>query len=255
MSHPGMVQPGEHLQRLQRTDREFTDQHGRKFFAWADKSTSQPIGEFQPMGFQPPWLPSMRYAKFRRDGDLHFVWQYHSLASELADATQRYYQEAILFALEKNILPEPEVGGPVAPKIRMVFGNPPLSPAIPMAAEQGDPWLLGVPGTPKNVVLEEILRQGVGSTSRAALELIRQSVQNLLAGTKTVAPVAQPEDTSAKPVKTIHTLDDAAVAAMLDISYPEFVKQCGGKGMKLAEIAALWKEHKAALAGSSGKAA
>ena len=253
MSHPAMVQPGEHLQRLQRTGREFTDQHGRKFFAWADKASNQPIGEFQPMGFQPPWLPPMRYAQFRRDGDLHFVWQYETLATEYADAAQRYYQEAITMAMEKNITnrdgSEIEIGGPVPMKIRIVLGKPPLSPAIPLACAQGDPWLLGVPGAAVNEVLREILYQGTGSNNRAALDMIRTSLAAKMAGMRDagqlVPTVAQPKDESAKPARSIHTVDEHAALAMMDVTWQQFAAQLGGKGMAPAEIAALWRDHKA----------
>lgn len=252
MTVPMMIQPGQHLQRLQRVEREFTDEHGRKFFAWADKASNQPIGEFQPMGFDPPWLPPMRYVQFRRDGDLHFVWQYETLAAEYADAAQRYYQEAITMAMEKNITnwdgSEIEIGGPVPMKIRIVLGKPPLSPAIPLAAHKGDPWLLGVPGAPVNEVLKEILYQGTGSNNRAALDMIRTSLAAKMAGMRVVPTVAQPEDTSARPAKSIHTVDEGAVLAMLDVTYAQFASQLAGKGMKPAEIAGLWREHKAEVA-------
>src|SRR3990167_9741593 len=116
-----MPQPGQHIQRLRRVYREFTDQHGRRFGAQADMASNQPIGEFAPLGCDPPWMPPMQYAKFRRDGDLQFQWDYETMASELAVHATAYFQNAITFAREHNN-PEPEMGGPVHPTIRIVLG-------------------------------------------------------------------------------------------------------------------------------------
>lgn len=246
------VPPGQSLQRMRRTEREFTDQHGRRWFAWADIASNAPIGEFQPMGFDPPWRPAMRYAQFRKDGDLHFVWQYETLAAELSEMATAYYNEVIQFGTDKDKDEwVPEMGGTVHPRMRNMFGKPPLSPMIPLACDKGEPWMLGVPGAPKNEILWEILTQGTQSNNRAALDAIRETLANRLAGIRTVPNVAQPVDTSHKAVKTIHTLDEGALDALVHVSYKEFVKQCGGKGMKLAEIASLWKEHKAQMAGAA----
>lgn len=243
------VPPGQSLQRMRRTQREFTDQHGRKFFAWADLATNAPIGEFQPMGFMPPWMPAMRYAKFIKDGDLHFVWQYATLAADLSEMATAYYNEVIQFATDKDKDEwVPEMGGTVHPRMRHVFGKPPLSPMIPLACDKGEPWILGVPGAPRNEILWEILTQGTQSNNRAALDVIRETLANRLAGIQTVPNVEQPKDTSAKASKSIHTVDESSVATMMDISWPQFAAQCAGKGMKPAEISILWRDHKIEVA-------
>lgn len=77
-------QPGQSLQRQKRTFRVYTDQHGREFEAVADMATNQPIGELNPKGFTPPWLPPMRFAKWRQDGDLQFRWDYDTMANVMA---------------------------------------------------------------------------------------------------------------------------------------------------------------------------
>jgi hypothetical protein len=70
-----------------RVFREFTDQHGRVFEAWSDMATNQPIGELNPKGFSPPWLPPMRFAAWQRVGDLHFRWEYQKMSAELGGDT------------------------------------------------------------------------------------------------------------------------------------------------------------------------
>lgn len=254
------IAPGQHLQRIRRTEREFTDQHGRKFFAWADKATNAPIGEFQPMGFQPPWLPPMRFAKFRRDGDLFFAWQYDSMANELAGGSQAYYQEAIEFALQHN-KPEPEVGGPVHHSILFAKGKPPLSPAIPLSAKEGDPWILGVPDAPVNEVLKEVLHQGIGSTNRTALDYIRKSLRARMEGIVRVPEVVHATDDGPAKARTIHDVDVTDVAVMLNVKFPEFSAQYAAAAKRKGEVATAgeigraWQEHKALVAEMNADAA
>jgi len=75
-------QPGQNLQRMKRAFRVFTDQHGRRFGAVVDRGNNTPIAEFQPQGFLPAWLPTMRYAKWAEEGDLEFRWDYDSVAED-----------------------------------------------------------------------------------------------------------------------------------------------------------------------------
>lgn len=237
--------PGESLQRLARVYREYTDQHGREFTAQADVRTNQPIGELTPQNdgpnaFSPPWLPPMRFAKFRKDGELKFRWDYNTMANELAGDTANYYTDARKIAIREK-LPIPEVGGMVDPLIRDVLERPPLSPAIPLACEQGDPWILGVPGAPVNTMLKEILEQGVGSNSKEALAYIRNALAAYAAesGIQAVAaaPVVEPPSPRAKRV-------DAPPELSPTVTYPQFFAECRRRGMAAVEIAAAWKEQK-----------
>lgn len=241
MTTPIMLPPGQSLQRIRRTLRTFTDQNNRQFEAQSDIATSQPIGEFTPRGCNPPWLPPMRYAKWRADGDLAFRWDYEGMANELAGITAQYYEDAVKFALEHN-KPEPEIGGPVDRSIRSVLGKPPLSPAIPLAAQAGDPWLLGMPGAPVNVVLKEILEQGVGANSKEALAYIRQMVHKTAAESPVPMVPMVPEPVSA--AKRDKSITDIDPSTMPEITYRQFLQECRGRKMSMPEIYAAWQEHK-----------
>ena len=253
MTSTEFLRPGESLQRKQTTYRIFTDQHGRRFAAQSDIRNQQPKEELRPVNddpkhaFSPPWLPPMRFAKFTDDGSLTFRWDYGTMATELSGDTADYYQHATEFALEHN-KPEPELGGPVHRSIRLILGKPPLSPAIPLACEQGDPWILGVPGTPVNSVLHEVLTQGVQSNSKAALEIIKKSLA--LSAKEARVPLVPSAPEVTKPVERVKTIDDVDLSAMPEITYKQFLRECQGRKMKLPDIAKLWQEHKAALAAS-----
>ena len=243
-----MMTPGQSLQRQARVYRTYTDQHGRKFGAVADARNNQPIGEFTPLGCNPPWLPPMRFAVFTDDGSLDFRWAYEIMAAELAAGTAEYYQDAVKFAIENN-KPEPDVGGPVDRSIRYVLGPPPLSPAIALSCEQGDPWMLGIAGAPVNIEMRGILSQGMSANSKEALDIIRAMVRrNVDASAVPMVESRALAEAVADPIRTIHT--PAQLDALpTEITYPEFMKECRGRGMKLNEIVAAWREHKRNMAG------
>lgn len=221
-----LVNPGDSLQRMRRTDRFYTDQDGRVFYAVADSTSQQPIGEMRPHGWVAPWLPPQRFARFARVGDLHFRWDYESMAQELAADVAAYYEQATKFALEHN-LPVPEIGGVVDRRIASVFGPAPLSPEIPLSAAAGDPWLLGVPGAARNDDLAAILRQGTISTGNDAIAAINERIAQRMGK----APVRAPD--------AIET-DEPASA----VTYNEFVKEGRKGGMSMADIALAWQAHK-----------
>lgn len=225
--------PGQSLQRERRSGRFFTDQHGRQFYAEADALSQQPIGEMRPHGWKAEWLPASRFAKFRRDGDLHFEWQYHVMADELSADVASYYEAATKFALEHN-LPVPDVGGVVDRRISAVFGPAPLSPEIPLAAEAGDPGLLGTPGAVLSDDLKLILRQGTISTGHDALRQIKDRIANRM-GT-TIAP---------STIEQAVEIQDATQAA---VTYQEFVKEGRKGGMSMADLAVAWAAHKSNVA-------
>jgi hypothetical protein len=225
-----MALPGQNFsQRTGRVWRSFTDQHGREFESWADGPTSQPIGELMPKGFSPPWLPPMRFAKFAKEGDLTFNWDYSTIAEELATTSAGYYDDAIKVAIQDH-LPVPEIGGPVDRRIRAVIGAPPLSPAIPLSAEKGDAWILGFPGSDKNDELASILGQGVGTNSHETLTLIRERVASQI-GDKGIVNVA-----------------DRKAVEPGEVTYKEFMGEARKRGMSMADIALAWQAHKENLA-------
>ena len=242
-----MMTPGQSLQRKSRVYRTYTDQHGRKFGAVADAMNNQPIGEFTPLGCNPPWLPPMRFAIFTDDGSLDFRWAYEIMAAELAAGTAEYYQDAVKFAIENN-KPEPDVGGPVDRSIRYVLGPPPLSPAIALSCEQGDPWMLGIPNAPVNIGMRDILSQGMSANSKEALDIIRASVRkNVDASAVPMVETRAVAEPVAEHIKTIHTPAPLR-EALGEVNYKEFLIECRSRGMTLGDIGAAWQEHKRNMA-------
>jgi hypothetical protein len=225
-----MIDPGQHLQRLSRSQRTYTDQHGRHFTACADALNQQPTEELRPVGFTVPWQPPMRYAKWQRTGDLHFRWDYERMADDLATLTAGYYEEAIKFAIEHGF-PVPEVGGVVDRRVVAVFGVPPLSPEIPMAAQAGHPWLLGTPGALRDDDLAAILNQGHANTASDAKTAILERVNARM------ARINHPET---------HEADVRVVPAALAeaVTYNEFFAEARKQGLTAAEISLAWKAHK-----------
>lgn len=245
------LKPGESLQRKQTVYRRYTDQHGRKFAAQSDVRTQQPKEELRPVNddpknqFTPPWMPPMRFAKFT-EGSLEFWWDYDTMATELSGDAADYYQRAIEFAIEHN-KPEPELGGPVDRSIRLLLGKPPLSPAIPLAAMQGDPWVLGALNAPANIVLRDVLLQGSQSNSKMALEVIKKALAATAARDATPLVPSKPmEDLTPKAEKP-KSITDINLEDVPDITYKDFMKECRGRGMRAPEIIKLWNEHKAAV--------
>ena len=217
-------------QRDNRVWRVFTDQHGRKLGAWADKGNQRPIGEFQPQGFNPPWMPPMRYAQFDAEGGLEFRWDYDTMAQEWGEMGASYYSDATKFALEHN-LPVPEIGGTIDRRIRDVFKDPPKSPAIPLAAKAGDPWLLGRPGASRNEELFALLNHGARHSTSEFLEKIRDRIVPQI-----VDPVVPPSK------------DEDKGSA---VTWPKFLAAMRKKGKTMQEAASAWALVKDAIAADS----
>jgi hypothetical protein len=157
-----ILNPGEHLQRVQTgwTD-EYTDQHGRRFAANYDMRNMRPKEELRPVGFNPPWLPNMKYIIWERDGGFRFRWDYATMANDLSEMSTAYYAQVFEFMTEHmNGTEPPELGEPVPTKVlRSPIGKPPLSPALPLACEAGEPWMLGIAGAKPNDMLKAIIEQ------------------------------------------------------------------------------------------------
>ena len=249
MTSPMFLQPGQSLQREKRDwSDDFTDQHGRRFSAQYDIGNSRPMGELTPVGFSPPWLPPMFYIRWTRPkGGFHFRWDYETLANELVGDATVYYAGVMDFMVEhmKEYVQEhgiPDIGDPVPNMVlRSPIGKPPLSPAIVLACQAGDPWALGVPGTPVNADLKLALEQSSTSSGRAALILVRERMAKMVgeAGVKEI----EQEDSTAKAAKTIK--DDDTTLDMSALSYQEFVSSATKRGrMSLADAAVAWAEHK-----------
>lgn len=240
-------------QRTHRVWREFTDQHGRVFAAESDMASNQPIGELMPQGFQAPWLPPMRFAKWRRDGDLNFRWDYNALAAELSGATAEYYAEVSNFMTDHMPHePIPEVGEPVPARVRRSpLGSPPLSPALPLACEAGDPWILGTPGAVVNTMLKTLIEQGTHAGGKEALDFIRarMAAHASALGAAAVPTIVHPT-TDARDLRP-KSITDVPQLPPVDpntVTYKEFVGEAMKRGMVMAEAAQAWRDHKAFLA-------
>jgi hypothetical protein len=219
-------------QRDRRVRRTFTDNHGRKFFAWADKDNQRPIGEFQCTTHRPPWTPSMFYIAWLEKDGLDFRWEYEKLAEELAVFTAMYYEEASKLArfLHVDI---PKVGEPPVEEVLAICGPPPLSPEIPLACQAGERWLLGYPDAPVNERLNVILQQGRMVTSQMALDTIRARVEAMVAGQSMDAATSLSSAAGATPL-----IDPATV------TYKEFVGAAMRAGQSMADAALAWKAHR-----------
>lgn len=244
----GMTQPGEHLQRTKRgwTD-EFTDQHGRKFSAQYYLENGRPVEELRPVGCSPPWLPPMRFIQWERHGGFRFRWDYETMANELAEGADQFYTEVVQFMLEHMPNePVPEVGEPIPARVRRFVGKPPLSPAIPLACEAGDPWMLGVPGSTDTLALKDVLAQSVNANGREALQLIRKrTAEKIGASGVPAVPTSAPE---VQPPKRARTIDDVDLSTIAAVTYQEFIGAAMKGGMSMAEAASAWKAHRENLA-------
>lgn len=225
------LQPGQHIQREDRTVNEYTDQFGRTFTAVAEISTAAPIGEMRPINCNPPWLPSQPYAVFTR-GSLSFRWDHKRLIEELGAMSASYYDEAVKAALEKN-LPVPELGGVVDRRIKALLGPPPFSPAIPLAVEAGDRWLQGWADATPTPELEAIVKHTMQVSGVEFVKQLKHRMEQVLGR----VIVAEPD-----PVIVVPVEEDVPV------TYAEFYKAARKEGKTNAEAVALWKEHKALMA-------
>lgn len=250
MSTPLNIDPGQHIQRLQRgwTD-EFTDQHGRRFSAQYELASSRPIGELTPVGFQPPWVPPMSAIRWERHGGFRFRWDYETVARQFADGSEQFYTEVMEFMMAHMPTEAiPEVDEPIPAKARRLF-KPPMSAAIPLACEAGDPWMLGVAGAPVNTLLRDLLAQSVTANGREAVRLIRERTKERLSGTVTVPTIA-PEAVPSTTPRTIHTTSTAPIATMdlSAVTYREFMAAALADGFSMVRGAEIWALHKANVA-------
>lgn len=219
---------------------------------------NRPIGEFQPQGFNPPWLPSMFYAKFGAEGELEFRWDYLGLADEWSGGTSSYYEEATKLSLSlPGDIPTPEIGGPIDRRIRALLGVAPLSPAIPIACEMGNPWILGGrmddrgrfladPTIPVDTTLRDLLNQGAGMGGKEAIASIRAQLAKLReANAVEMVPTVPQKAPVVEKIRTINDYDASELAA-LEITWPQFLAAAKARGrMTMAEISVAWAEHKA----------
>jgi hypothetical protein len=238
-----ILNPGESIQRTQTGwSEDFTDQHGRRFQANYDNRNMRPKEELRPVDCTPPWQPPMKYIVWDRHNGFKFRWDYATMANDLTEAATSYYAQVFEFITEHMPGTEPpELGDPVPTKVlRSPIGKPPLSPAIPLACEAGDPWILGIPGAEPNKLLKDIIEQSATANGRQALQVIRERMQ-ALAGDKAIPTIAREADPGVAPKKSITDIDPTI---MDKISYRDFLAAAMASGMSMAQGAAAWKAHR-----------
>lgn len=227
------VEPGQHLQRLRRVSRVYTDTHGRRFYAEADAVNQRPIGELVCLDGQLPWQPPMRFIKWGPEGSMTFSWDYQTMADELVAMTADYYDKATEIALQHNI-DVPEIGGDIDRKIRAVLGAPTLSPEVPLQAEAEDPWLLGRLGVPMNKKVFSLIQQGLRTSGSEAMQTIK-------------ARVAKDLETRMQEQRANAPQAEAPLSTSKS-AYNAFVAEGRQRGMSMADIAMAWNQHKTNLA-------
>lgn len=237
------LQPGQSINREQTSWTDgFTDQFNRRFAANYDVRNQRPKEELRPVGFNPPWLPPMRYIIWERPGSFNFRWDLETMANDLSGDATSYYAQVFEFMTEHMAGQEvPELGEPVPTKVlRSPIGKPPLSPAIPLACLAGEPWILGTPGAPVNQLLKDIIDQSATANGRQALQVIRAKMADLVGDTGIKERVVEPDPREAK-VKTIADVDVESITA---VTYNDFVKEGRKAGLSMAELSVAWKAHR-----------
>lgn len=251
MNDVGFIQPGESIQRKQREySEEWVDNHGRHFGGQYDVRTMRPVEELRPIGFNPPWLPPPRFMKWKTRMGFAFSWDYETMSSELAGGTAVYYADVTKFMVEHMPASEPpRIGQPVHSRVRQVLGVPPLSPAVPLAAQAGDPWLLGVSGAVPNERLKALITQSIGVNGKEAIDEIKDQLQELIgAGAIPAVPARPDEDERVDPKAKKRSIDDVDIDS---VGYRQFLAQSMKAGQSMAEAAALWHQHQATLAAAT----
>lgn len=231
-------------QRDRMVRRFFTDQHGRRFFAWADKFNQRPIGELaladeSGTWVTPPFLPAMQFIHWPQVDGLNFEWTYEKMADEYSVYTADWYDEAAKLArfIKVEI---PIVGGDVPPEVLSIMGPPPLSPEIPLACQAGDLWILGRKGIPEHTALKHVVDRGRTVTSKLALDMLREKVKRMVESGASQTVVG-----STGPLPEVALTPPPSSSG---ITYNQFIAEARRAGQTMADAAVAWKAHKDNLA-------
>lgn len=130
---------------LDRTYLKAKDQHGRKWGALISKRTMAPVGAIEPLGWTAPFMPAQQYIKWRvgeeEIGYSVFI-DYDAMVRDREVALRDWNQRLVEVGFKMNgqafdaRKPTPEVLALVGPK--------PHPKEIPLAAQAGEPWVLGL---------------------------------------------------------------------------------------------------------------
>jgi hypothetical protein len=195
----------------------------------------------------------MRFIKWKTRMGFSFSWDYETMSTELAGGTAVFYADVTKFMVEHMPASEPpKIGAPVHSRVRQVLGVPPLSPAVPLAAQAGDPWLLGVPGATPNAQLKALIEQSIGVNGKEAIDAIREQLVGIIGDGAIPAVAPKPDEderVDKKKGRSIDDVDESVILAALETKpYKEFLSEAMKMGLTMPQAADLWRSHKANLA-------
>lgn len=123
------------------------DQYGRKFWFPAENATGAPCGLIQPL-FSAPFEVDSQYILVNPDNTSECYCDFRQMVRDRVRAMRAYHSRAIAVAAKKGW--EPPALGEYSDDIIAAHpdGVPPRAFQLPLAAEQGNPWVLGESTTP-----------------------------------------------------------------------------------------------------------
>ena len=116
------------------------DQHGRKWFFWADKTSGDACTPFEPQ-FRAPWVPDQYAIRVVHDEPGRVTIDYDLMIRTRREEDARWRQREIEMANRFNVK-DYEPGHPTA-QMRHELGPDPVSDVLPRAAKAGNGWILG----------------------------------------------------------------------------------------------------------------
>lgn len=130
-------------QELQRRRQVAQDQHGRRFFYFADKKSGDACTQFSPM-FQAPWYPDQYAIRVVPDQAGRVEIDYDLIIRTRREERARYDIRVIEMANRFNVPNyDPKTDKPTA-QMAHELGAPPLDDTIPRAARAGNKFVLGL---------------------------------------------------------------------------------------------------------------
>lgn len=128
-------------QRKQRRELKVTDKHGRKWYMTIETKTGDPTGLIQPL-FQAPYIPDQKYLKVNEDNPNHLDIDYELAKADIRRARAEWEREGRQLSQKMH-------GSKYNPlddftsEVLDVIGPPPQAIEPVIAAQQGNPWVLG----------------------------------------------------------------------------------------------------------------
>lgn len=120
------------------------DQHGRRWGAEVDKRTDDPCGPIKAL-FAAPWIPDLKYIKWEHnaeEGRFAVRIDYAGAKADRRDALKEWTKNLLQVGAQLN----GQAFDPQNPTwaVLQKVGPKPQPVEIVIAAERGDPWILGL---------------------------------------------------------------------------------------------------------------